>query len=204
MKRNDRKIFQKSKLTLVLNDNNLGKKNGVKMRKKITPTDKERIMREDDFIVSKTDLKGIITYCNRIFMEFANYKEEELLGQNHNIIRHPDMPSVVFKVLWDEIQAGREVNAYVKNLASDGSYYWVFANITPVFNDKNEIVGYNAVRRAPDRKKLEEVIIPLYETLLAEEKKHSRKSDGIAASYELLKQILEEKGKSYEEFILTL
>ncbi len=174
------------------------------MRKKITPTNKERIMRENDFIVSKTDLKGIITYCNRIFMEFANYTEEELLGQNHNVIRHPDMPSVIFKVLWDEIQAGKEVNAYVKNLSSDGSYYWVFANITPVFNGKNEIVGYSAVRRAPDREKLQSVIIPLYEQLLAEEKKHSKKSEGIAASYELLNKILEEKGKSYEEFILTL
>ena len=174
------------------------------MRKKITPTDKERVMREDDFIVSKTDLKGIITYCNRIFMEFANYKEEKLLGQNHNIIRHPDMPSVIFKVLWDEIQSGKEVNAYVKNLASDGSYYWVFANITPVRNDKNEIVGYSAVRRAPNREKLKSVIIPLYEKLLAEEKKHSRKSEGIKASYELLNQILKEKGMSYEEFILTI
>ena len=174
------------------------------MRKKITPTNKERVMREDDFIVSKTDLKGIITYCNRIFMEFANYKEEELLGQNHNIIRHPDMPSVIFKVLWDEIQAGREVNAYVKNLASDGSYYWVFANITPVFNGENQIVGYNAVRRAPNRETLQKVIIPLYEKLLAEEKKHSRKSEGIAASYKLLNEILEEKGMSYEKFILSV
>ncbi len=174
------------------------------MRKKIKPTNVERVMRPDDFIVSKTDLKGIITYCNRIFMEFANYDEKELLGQNHNIIRHPDMPSVIFKVLWNEIQAGREVNAYVKNLASDGSYYWVFANITPVFNDKNEIVGYNAVRRAPDREKLEKIVIPLYEQLLAEEKKHSKKSEGMEASYKLLNQILEEKGKSYEEFVLTL
>ncbi len=174
------------------------------MRKKVTPTDVERVMREEDFIVSKTDLKGIITYCNRIFMEFANYSEEELLGHNHNIIRHPDMPSVIFKILWGEIQAGKEVNAYVKNLASDGSYYWVFANITPVYNGKNEIVGYSAVRRAPDREKLKNVIIPLYEKLLAEEKKHSKKSDGIQASYEMLNKILEEKGMSYEEFILTI
>ncbi len=174
------------------------------MRKKVTPTDVERVMREEDFIVSKTDLKGIITYCNRIFMEFANYSEEELLGHNHNIIRHPDMPSVIFKILWGKIQAGKEVNAYVKNLASDGSYYWVFANITPVYNGKNEIVGYSAVRRAPDREKLKNVIIPLYEKLLAEEKKHSKKSDGIQASYEMLNKILEEKGMSYEEFILTI
>ncbi len=174
------------------------------MKRKITPTDKERVMRENDFIVSKTDLKGIITYTNRIFMEFANYTEEELLGKNHNVIRHPDMPSVIFKVLWGEIQAGREINAYVKNLSSDGAYYWVYANITPVTNGKNEIVGYSAVRRAPDREKLHKVIIPLYEKLLAEERKHSKKSDGIAASYKLLTQILEEQGKSYEEFILTI
>jgi PAS domain S-box-containing protein len=174
------------------------------MKPKVTPTSKERVMRENDFIVSKTDLKGFITYCNRIFMEFADYSEEELLGQNHNIIRHPDMPSVIFKVLWDEIQSGREVNAYVKNLSSDGGFYWVFANITPVVNGKGEKVGYSAVRRAPDREKLNNVIIPLYQKLLDEEKKHSKKSDGIEASYKLLNSILDEKGKSYEEFILTI
>ena len=94
---------------------------------KIQPTDVEKIMREDDFIVSKTDTKGIITYVNRTFLEFAKYNEKELIGANHNIIRHPSMPRVVFKLLWDTVQAGNEINAYVKNMAKDGSFYWVIA-----------------------------------------------------------------------------
>jgi len=74
------------------------------MKKPITPTSVEKVMREDDFIVSKTDLKGRITYGNRVFVEFSGYEEEELLGAQHNIIRHPDMPRAVFKLLWDTIQ----------------------------------------------------------------------------------------------------
>jgi len=79
-------------------------------------------MREDDFIVSKTDLKGRITYGNRIFIEFSGYAESELVGSQHNIIRHPDMPRGVFKFLWDTIQAKEECCAYVKNMAKDGSF----------------------------------------------------------------------------------
>src|SRR5690606_37840174 len=87
--------------------------------KAITPTRDERIMREDDFIVSKTDLKGRITYGNEIFIEFSGYTEQELLGSQHNIIRHPDMPRAAFKLAWDTIQAGREFFAYVKNMSKD-------------------------------------------------------------------------------------
>ena len=137
------------------------------MRNKITPSSVELVMRENDFITSKTDLKGIITYCNQIFMEFAKYKENELLKQNHNIIRHPDMPRAIFKLLWDTIQNGHEINAYVKNMASDGSYYWVFANVTPVFDSNKKIVGYYSVRRKPKKTALD-IIIPLYKKLLDE------------------------------------
>lgn len=93
--------------------------------KAITPTRNERVMREDDFIVSKTDLKGRITYGNEIFIEFSGYTEQELLGSQHNIIRHPDMPRAAFKLAWDTIQAGREFFAYVKNMSKDGGFYSV-------------------------------------------------------------------------------
>lgn len=83
----------------------------------MVPTGKERIMREDDFIASKTDLSGIITYGNRIFIEFSGYTERELLGSAHSIIRHPDMPRAVFQLLWDTIQSRNEIFAYVKNSA---------------------------------------------------------------------------------------
>ena len=104
------------------------------MKRAITPTAVERVMREDDFIISLTDTKGRITYGNRIFIEFSGYTEDELLGTQHNIIRHPDMPRSVFKLLWDKIQAKEECFAYVKNMSKDGSFYWVFANITPTFS----------------------------------------------------------------------
>ncbi len=173
------------------------------MKAKATPIDNELVMREDDFIVSKTDLKGILTYCNRTFMEFAKYEESELLGQPHNIIRHPDMPRVIFKLLWDTIQSKKEINAYVKNMASDGSYYWVFANVTPVLNDVGEIVGYYSVRRKPEPESLQKVK-KLYSELLSEEKKYANKKEGLQASEKMLQNILKEQGKSYEEFIFSL
>ncbi len=96
------------------------------MKNKIQPTQQERVMRNDDFIVSKTDIKGRISYANKIFIEFSGYSQDELLNSQHNIIRHPDMPRAVFHLLWKTLQDGREFNGYVKNLSNDGGFYWVF------------------------------------------------------------------------------
>ncbi len=117
--------------------------------KNITPTSKEKLMCEDDFIVSKTDLKGRITYGNHIFIEFSGYTEQELLGAQHNIIRHPDMPRAVFNLLWDTIAQGKEIFAYVKNMAKDGSFYWVYVNVTADYDKQSNISGYFSVRRNP-------------------------------------------------------
>jgi PAS domain S-box-containing protein len=114
---------------------------------RITPTNEEKVMREGDLIVSKTDIKGRITYGNRTFNEFSGFKENELLGTQHNIIRHPDMPRAVFKLLWDRIQAGQEVFAFVKNICKDGSFYWVLANVTPSYDAQGTLLGYFSVRR---------------------------------------------------------
>lgn len=173
------------------------------MKPKVAPTSVEKVLRDDDFIVSKTDTRGIITYCNEIFLEFAKYSNTELLGQNHNIIRHPDMPRVVFKLLWDTIQSGKEINAYVKNMASDGSYYWVFANITPVLDEKGKIIGYYSVRRKPNKTIVDRIIIPLYQKLLAEEKRNNI-ANQMTASGKILNDLLNEKGMAYEELILSL
>lgn len=172
------------------------------MKYQIEPTNVEKKMRENDFIISKTDLKGRITYCNRIFMEFAKYSEEELLGKPHSIIRHPDMPKAVFKLLWDTIQDKKEINAYVKNLSADGSYYWVFANITPVLDENGEVAGYYSVRRKPDEKAIE-TVKGLYSKLLHEET-FGGKKDGMEASTKSLNNILTEQGTTYEEFIFSL
>ncbi|TLD89191.1 PAS domain-containing protein [Helicobacter sp. MIT 05-5294] len=168
------------------------------MRKTITPNQTERQFKEGEIIVSKTDLKGKILYGNRIFIELSGYKERELLGKPHNIVRHPDMPKVIFKFLWDSIKNGREIVAYVKNLSKDGSYYWVKAFVTPSFNGSGEIVGYHSIRIKPtEQAKL--AIGELYKELLEAERQ-----GGIQKSQEKLEQILTQKGASYEEFILSL
>jgi PAS domain S-box-containing protein len=167
------------------------------------PTQHEKVMAQDDFIVSKTDLKGIITYCNRIFMQMAGYSEQELLGAPHNILRHPDMPRIVFKLLWDTIQAKREINAYVKNLSKDGSFYWVFANITPSFNESGGLIGYFSVRRKP-RPEAVQAITPIYRALLEAEKRAGDGQEGMQASLALLTKTLADKGVSYDEFVLGL
>lgn len=170
--------------------------------KNIVPTQHERVMREDDFIVSKTDPKGIITYCNPIFIEFSGYSEAELLGSQHNIIRHPDMPRAAFKLVWDTIQSGREVFAYVKNMSKDGGFYWVFTHVTPDFDQSGTIVGYTSVRRCPKRKAVE-AVAPVYQQMLQAEKAAGAK-DAIAAGTQVLVDLLTKTGMSYEELIFSL
>lgn len=172
------------------------------MKYKIQPTSHEKVMRESDFIVSKTDTKGRITYGNETFIEFSGYTEEELLGAQHNIIRHPDMPRGVFKFLWDTIALGGEVFAYVKNMAKDGSYYWVFANVTPDYDVQGKIVGYFSVRRAPKRSAIQ-VVEGLYREMLEQENRAGAR-DACDASLALLGNVLKEKGVSYEELILAI
>ncbi|RMH50309.1 MAG: PAS domain-containing protein [Zetaproteobacteria bacterium] len=119
------------------------------MRTNLPVTDVERTFEIDRFIVSKTDTKGIITYCNRTFIEVSGYEEEELLGRPHNIVRHPDMPAAAFADLWSTIQSGQEWNGIVKNRCKNGDYYWVDAQVTPSLGPGGEIVGYMSVRRKP-------------------------------------------------------
>ncbi len=161
-----------------------------------TPTNREKTFDERFLLVTKTDLKGIITYANRGFLEIVGLSEEQLVGAPHNIIRHPDMPKVIFKLLWSYIQEKKEIHAYVKNLCSDGSYYWVMANVTPSYL-RGKVVGYHSARRKPTKEALD-VIIPLYKKLLAAEKR-----GGIAESEKLMQQLLDEKGVEYDEFILS-
>jgi len=164
--------------------------------------DRERIMREDDFLVSKTDLKGRITYGNRIFIEYSGYSEEELLGKQHNIVRHPDMPRGVFKFLWDTLESRKECFAYVKNRSKDGGFYWVFANVTPSFNAQGQVEGYFSVRRKPRASGIA-VVSGIYKQMLEEERRAGPK-DACAASLALLTHALAQQGVSYETFILSI
>ncbi|TQR60262.1 PAS domain-containing protein [Campylobacter troglodytis] len=111
------------------------------------PTNIER--KVGDFLVSKTDTRGIISYCNDEFIAISGYSEAELLGKPHSIVRHPDMPKTIFKYLWDRLREGNEVNAFVKNMAKDGSFYWVFANVVPSYSGEGKLLAYTSVRRRP-------------------------------------------------------
>ena len=162
------------------------------------PQNREKDFPSDRLIVSKTDTSGRITYGNSLFIELSGYDEQELLGQPHNIIRHPDMPKVVFKLLWDTLAKGNEIFAYVKNLSKDGGYYWVLANVTPSFDLSGRVIGYHSVRRRPKKEAIA-VIEPLYRKL-----NDLERSGGVSASQKAVEQLLSEKGVNYEKFILSL
>ena len=170
----------------------------------ISLTGVERFFDDDELIVSKTDLKGRLTYCNDVFLRIAGYTEKECMGEPHSMIRHPDMPRCVFHQLWEHIQDKREIFAYVINRTKQGDYYWVLAHVTPSMDMNGKIIGYHSNRRVPDRKILEGTIIPLYEKLLAEEKSHSNRKEGMQASNNILTGILSEAGVEYGEFIARL
>jgi len=157
-----------------------------------------RELKENDFIVSKTDLKGNITYTNKIFMNMAEYTEAELLGKPHNIVRHEKMPKIVFKLLWDTVKSGEEIFAYVINKTKNKNAYWVFTNVTPSKDENGKTIGYYSVRRKPNKEALQ-VIEPLYQKMI-EAEKHS----GMEASKKILEDLLFEKGVSYNELIISL
>lgn len=174
------------------------------MVSKITPTGKERFFDPDEIIVSKTDPKGRVTYANDVFMRLAGYREKELLGQPHSLIRHPDMPRCVFKLLWDTLEAKEEIFAYVVNMSKNGDHYWVLAHVTPSFDEAGNILSYHSNRRVPNRKILEGTIIPLYKTLLEEENRHKNRKEGMQSAHAMLVKILKGKNMAYDEFIFSL
>ncbi|WP_457743582.1 PAS domain-containing protein [Sulfurimonas sp.] len=155
-------------------------------------------MKENDLIVSKTDTKSRLTYVNEIFMTMAEYTEEELLGKPHNIVRHPDMPKSIFKLLWDKIQSKEEIFAYVINKTKNGNEYWVLANVTASVDANGNIIGYYSVRRKPTDSALS-VIKPLYQEMIQAER-----SGGIEAGTKILTDLLHKEGVSYDEYIIAL
>jgi len=124
---------------------------------KVTPIDEEYIY-NGSAIVSQTDLAGVITYANRAFSEASGYKADELVGKAHNIIRHPDMPKIVFAKMWETINGGQAWNGLVKNLRSDGRFYWVETEILPIRDENENITGFIAARKEASRKDINETI----------------------------------------------
>lgn len=174
------------------------------MTRELPVTGVERSFGADEIIVSKTDLKGRLTYANKVFLDIAGYTEKECLGQPHSMIRHPDMPRCIFKLLWDTIQGGREIFAYVVNRAKNGDHYWVYAHVTPSFDAAGNVIGYHSNRRVPDRALVESAIVPLYAALRDEERRHANARQGLEASHAKILAMLEKKGVAYDEFIMTL
>jgi PAS domain S-box-containing protein len=169
----------------------------------IHPTGVENLLGEEELIVSKTDLKCRITYANDIFLRMAKYSWTELMGAPHSMIRHPEMPRCVFKLLWDTLQTRQEIFAYVVNLAKDGSHYWVFAHVTPTFDERGNIIGYHSNRRKPDSAPVER-IKPIYKALCEEEARHANAKDGMRASFDKMVGLLKQQNVGYDEFVLSL
>ena len=122
---------------------------------------------DDSYILSETDARGIILYANDIFCEMAGYTLDEILGQPHNIIRHPDMPRIAFKGLWDDVQSKGFWRGTVKNLRKDGGYYWVDATVLRKVNSNGEVT-YLSIRRVPPRNVVDSCI-SLYADLKSQE-----------------------------------
>jgi PAS domain S-box-containing protein len=164
--------------------------------------DREREVSSIDLIVSKSDKEGNITYVNPIFMKISGYTQGELYDKPHSILRHPDMPKVIFKYLWDNLEVGNDVVAYVKNLCKDGSYYWVLATVKTAKNPDGSFRNYMSTRKCITPK-AKEIISALYARLLEAEK-----SAGIEASEEMLHAFMSENGisdaKSFNAFMQNL
>ena len=145
---------------------------------------------QDRYIVSETDSRGIITYCNDYFSQISGYSKEELLGSQHNIIRHPDMPRVIFKLLWQHIKAGKNINVVVKNRTKEGKFYWIFTEfVTRVDLDTNTVIGYTAHRKGISED-VTNTIASIYDQVLKVEKEK-----GMEEAEACLNELLEEKGE---------
>ena len=158
---------------------------------------------KDELIISRTDLKGIITYANETFARISGYEVDKLIGKPHNILRHPDMPKRVFKELWDTSKAGKNWSGYVKNLRKDRGYYWVFAEVSGVYKD-GRLVEYKSMRSwVPREKRIE--MQRLYDEMRLLEREKVRGVSYIEAGlYEALKRKAEQEGGSIEDLLKKL
>ena len=163
---------------------------------KPTPIDEEIVLDPKRYIVSETDEKGRITFANDYFIEVSGYSLEELIGKPHSIVRHPDMPKVVFKHLWSELKEKNEVYAFIKNLTKDGSFYWVLAYVRGAFNPDGTLRNYVSTRKTMSQN-ARSLIEPLYQKLLEIEN-----SDGIEASEKEL--IASLNGRAFNDVMIEL
>lgn len=169
------------------------------LRNQITVIDKEVTWDKTQVIMSKTNAFGIIEYANEVFVDVSGYEDYELMGQPHNMIRHPDMPKVIFKVLWENLKAGKNFHAIVKNLAKSGRYYWVVTDFEIAKDENGVIVNYFGRRQAVPQEVISLHIEPLYKKLLQIEA-----ASGVEFGEKYLIGFLEEKKRTYVEYIKEL
>ncbi|GAB94584.1 PAS domain S-box-containing protein [Kineosphaera limosa] len=169
----------------------------------VAPTGRERRFEPSELLVSKTDPKGRITYANDVFVRVSGYTLPEIIGQPHNLIRHPQMPRGVFRLLWDSIGRGEEIFAFINNLAKNGDHYWVLAHVTPTRDRAGKIIGFHSNRRVPEPAAMTRVL-PLYQRMLDEEKRHRKASEAADASARLLADTLTEQHLTYDQYIWSL
>jgi PAS domain S-box-containing protein len=162
----------------------------------LRPLDIEFTVKGNRELVSETDLKGIITYANEDFSELSGHSIEKLVGSPHNIIRHVDMPETVFKLLWDNLKAGRDYKAVVQNKRADGKYYWVYSEYFPLYDEKRKIYGYRSLRYPVSKKIVEDVAV-IYKKLLDLERTKSPKE----AEMFLELKLMNDGFHDYKEFI---
>jgi methyl-accepting chemotaxis protein len=155
------------------------------MKVNMPVTNQEILMKKGGLLVTRTNLKGVITYANDEFINISGFTRDEIIGAEHNIVRHPDMPAAAFEDLWMTLKALRPWNGLIKNRAKSGAYYWVEANAMPVFKN-GKVHEYLSVRRAPSREKIEKAE-QLYPLLNA--KKATIRPTGLAAMVKLIKEM---------------
>ncbi|ATA76133.1 putative PAS/PAC sensor protein [Capnocytophaga canimorsus] len=163
------------------------------------PIDKEVVWDKSKVIISETDSFGTITNVNDVFVDVSGYSPNELIGQPHNLIRHPDMPKLAFKMLWDNLKSGNNFAGVVKNLAKSGEYYWVITDFEIIRDPMGNITHYIARRKSVPTPVIDNYVTPLYETLLKLEK-----IGGMDLSARYFKNYLDKQGKDYMDFIMSV
>ena len=160
-----------------------------------TPVEREITLNPKDVLLSITDTKGNIEYCNEEFVEISGYEEYELVGSAHSIVRHPDMPKVVFKLMWDRLEKEENIVAIVKNMGKTGRYYWVMTDFVIRKDDKGNVTGYKAFRKPAPRKAVE-TVIPFYKKL-----REIEDFRGVDAAMNFFNGFFDGKNTNYDDFI---
>ncbi|GIJ95089.1 PAS domain-containing protein [Capnocytophaga stomatis] len=163
------------------------------------PIDREVVWDKSEIIVSETDIYGRIVEVNDAFCDVSGYSIIEMIGQPHSIVRHPDMPQIIFKMLWDNLKSESNFVGVIKNLAKSGEYYWVIADFIIRKDVLGNVTNYIARRKSVSKDVVDNHIAPLYETLLRLEK-----VGGMELSSRFLKNYLDKEGKNYISFVVDL